>query len=69
MRGDLVKNEPERLAQWATALSLLLSFSHTARLLLRAGANPRARDSRALADARKYADEAPEMAELIERYM
>jgi len=40
-----------------------------ARLLLRAGANPRARDSRALTDARKYADEAPEMAELIERYM
>ena len=40
-----------------------------ARLLLRAGADPRVRNSRALEEARKYEDEAPEMAELIERYM
>ena len=40
-----------------------------ARLLLRAGADPRVRDSRALTYARKYEDEAPEMAELIEGYM
>jgi len=40
-----------------------------ARLLLRAGANPFVRGARALKDAKKYADDEPEMLELIEGYM
>ena len=40
-----------------------------ARVLLEAGADPHVRDGRALKDAKKYADEVPEMAALVKRYM
>ena len=40
-----------------------------ARVLLEAGADPHVRDGLALKDAKKYADQVPEMAALVERYM